>query len=477
MSASLSLACIADDFTGATDLANNLVRAGWRTLQLLGLPEEGKSFVNAAGEPLDEKQLFAQTDAVVVALKSRTIDPLQAQAMSLQAWQWLQAQGAKRCYFKVCSTFDSTDKGNIGPVADALMDALKADFAIVCPAFPAGGRTVFRGHLFVGDQLLSDSGMKDHPLTPMTDSNLVRVLQRQSKHRIGLIDYQTIAQGPKAIAQRIEQLKADGVRMAIADATSDQDLHVLGKLVMEQSLVVAGSGIAIGFEAPGARGQNPNGQSPPVEISSGQNPRGQNPHESVAFLPRQTGPGLILSGSCSLASQAQVKHFLQQSKTSNDLSLAIDPLKLARDERAKATWMQDYVACLARLFEQTSKAQAVHAKPRPPRLLVYATAQAESVKQVQDALGIDIASAWIEALMADLAKEAKRFGVRRFVVAGGETSGAVVQALDVKLLKIGAQIDPGVPWTESLQGFALALKSGNFGAEDFFTKALDLLDA
>ncbi|MEY3476550.1 MAG: hypothetical protein RLY65_950, partial [Pseudomonadota bacterium] len=231
MSASLSLACIADDFTGATDLANNLVRAGWRTLQLLGLPEEGKSFVNAAGEPLDEKQLFAQTDAVVVALKSRTIDPLQAQAMSLQAWQWLQAQGAKRCYFKVCSTFDSTDKGNIGPVADALMDALKADFAIVCPAFPAGGRTVFRGHLFVGDQLLSDSGMKDHPLTPMTDSNLVRVLQRQSKHRIGLIDYQTIAQGPKAIAQRIEQLKADGVRMAIADATSDQDLHVLGKLV------------------------------------------------------------------------------------------------------------------------------------------------------------------------------------------------------------------------------------------------------
>jgi uncharacterized protein YgbK (DUF1537 family) len=477
MSASLSLACIADDFTGATDLANNLVRAGWRTLQLLGLPEEGKSFVNAAGEPLDEKQLFAQTDAVVVALKSRTIDPLQAQAMSLQAWQWLQAQGAKRCYFKVCSTFDSTDKGNIGPVADALMDALKADFAIVCPAFPAGGRTVFRGHLFVGDQLLSDSGMKDHPLTPMTDSNLVRVLQRQSKHRIGLIDYQTIAQGPKAIAQRIEQLKADGVRMAIADATSDQDLHVLGKLVMEQSLVVAGSGIAIGFEAPGARGQNPNGQSPPVEISSGQNPRGQNPHESVAFLPRQTGPGLILSGSCSLASQAQVKHFLQQSKTSNDLSLAIDPLKLARDERAKATWMQDYVTCLARLFEQTSKAQAVHAKPRPPRLLVYATAQAESVKQVQDALGIDIASAWIEALMADLAREAKRFGVRRFVVAGGETSGAVVQALDVKLLKIGAQIDPGVPWTESLQGFALALKSGNFGAEDFFTKALDLLDA
>ena len=477
MSASLSLACIADDFTGATDLANNLVRAGWRTLQLLGLPEEGKSFVNAAGEPLDEKQLFAQTDAVVVALKSRTIDPLQAQAMSLQAWQWLQAQGAKRCYFKVCSTFDSTDKGNIGPVADALMDALKADFAIVCPAFPAGGRTVFRGHLFVGDQLLSDSGMKDHPLTQMTDSNLVRVLRRQSKHRIGLIDYQTIAQGPKAIAQRIEQLKADGVRMAIADATSDQDLHVLGKLVMEQSLVVAGSGIAIGFEAPGARGQNPNGQSPPVEISSGQNPRGQNPHESVAFLPRQTGPGLILSGSCSLASQAQVKHFLQQSKTSNDVSLAIDPLKLARDERAKATWMQDYVACLARLFEQTSKVQAVHAKPRPPRLLVYATAQAESVKQVQDALGIDIASAWIEALMADLAKEAKRFGVRRFVVAGGETSGAVVQALDVKLLKIGAQIDPGVPWTESLQGFALALKSGNFGAEDFFTKALDLLDA
>jgi uncharacterized protein YgbK (DUF1537 family) len=467
MSASLSLACIADDFTGATDLANNLVRAGWRTLQLLGLPEDGKSFVNAAGEPLDEKQLFAQTDAVVVALKSRTIDPLQAQAMSLRAWQWLQAQGAERCYFKVCSTFDSTDKGNIGPVADALMEALKADFAMVCPAFPAGGRTVFRGHLFVGDQLLSDSGMKDHPLTPMTDSNLVRVLQRQSRHRIGLIDYQTIAQGPNAIAERIEQLKAEGVRMAIADATSDQDLHVLGKLVMEQRLVVAGSGMAIGFEAPSTMGQSPN------RVSK----NGQSPSESVAFLPQQGGPGLILSGSCSLASQAQVKHFVQQSNISNDLCLAIDPLKLAKDEQAKAAWMQDYVACLERLFEQPLKAQAVSAKPRPLRLLVYATAQAESVKQVQDALGIDIASAWVESLMADLAKEAKRFGVKRFVVAGGETSGAVVQALDVKLLKIGAQIDPGVPWTESLQGFALALKSGNFGAEDFFTKALDLLDA
>ena len=454
MRSALSLACIADDFTGATDLANNLVRAGWRTLQLLGLPADGASFINAAGETLDPSRLFAQADAVVVALKSRTIDPQDAQAMSLQAWHWLQKQGARRCYFKICSTFDSTDRGNIGPVADALLEALQADFAIVCPAFPAGGRTVFRGHLFVGDELLSDSGMKDHPLTPMRESNLVRVLQRQSKHRIGLIDYQTVAQGMDAIQARIDELKAGSFRMAIADATSDEDLHQLGKLVMQQPLVVAGSGMAIGFAAP----------------------RAEEHSAEAAFFPSQSGPALILSGSCSLASQAQVKHFIEASRQSGDFCLELAPLALSKDEQAKKNWLHDFATCLEQLFEQGLLKHTRKGIPRAPRLLVYATADADSVKAVQQALGVEAASAWVESLMADLAKQAQRRGVRRFVVAGGETSGAVVQALDVKLLRIGAQIDPGVPWTESLQGFALALKSGNFGRDDFFTKALDLLD-
>jgi uncharacterized protein YgbK (DUF1537 family) len=454
MSSALSLACIADDFTGATDLANNLVRAGWRTLQLLGLPADGASFFDAAGERLEPRQLFAQADAVVVALKSRTIEPQKAQALSLQAWRWLKKHGARRCYFKICSTFDSTDQGNIGPVADALLEELQADFAIVCPAFPAGGRTVFRGHLFVGDQLLSDSGMKDHPITPMRDSNLIRVLQRQSRHRIGLIDYQTIAQGVDAIQARIEHLKANSVRMAIADATSDEDLHRLGKLVMQQSLVVAGSGVAIGFASPGV----------------------QQHREDAAFLPQQSGPGLILSGSCSLASQAQVKHFIEQARQSGDGCLELSPLALAHDEEAKNSWLQGFASCLERLFEQGVRMQTRKGFVRAPRLLVYATADADSVKAVQQVLGVEAASTWVESLMAELARLAQGRGVRRFVVAGGETSGAVVQALDVRLLKIGAQIDPGVPWTESLQGFALALKSGNFGCDAFFTKALDMLD-
>ena len=234
MTGALKLGAIADDFTGATDLANNLVRAGMRVVQVIGVPTG---------------PIAAEVDAVVVALKSRTIAPQAAIDQSLAALRWLQAQGAQQIYFKYCSTFDSTAAGNIGPVTEALMDALGSDFTIATPAFPDNGRTVFKGYLFVGDVLLSESGMKDHPLTPMTDANLVRVMQAQTRRKVGLIDHRTVAQGDGAIRERIATLRADGVGVAVVDAVSNDDLVRLGKALAGMPLVTAGSGVAIGLPA------------------------------------------------------------------------------------------------------------------------------------------------------------------------------------------------------------------------------------
>ena len=265
--AAILLGCIADDFTGATDLANNLVRGGMRVVQAIGVP---------AG-PLD-----TAADAVVVALKSRTIAAPEAVAQSLAALRWLQAQGARQIYFKYCSTFDSTAQGNIGPVAEALMDALGADFTIATPAFPDNQRTVFKGHLFVGDVLLSDSGMRDHPLTPMTDANLVRVLQAQCRRKVGLIDYKTVGAGAEAIARRIAQLRADGVAIAIVDALNNDDLLRLGPALKGMALVTAGSGVAIAL---------------PANF-------GLQASARAAELPRAGGMQAVVSGSCSAATHA-----------------------------------------------------------------------------------------------------------------------------------------------------------------------------
>jgi len=440
---SVHLGCIADDFTGATDLANNLVRTGWPTVLCLGLPQDGEA-----------PDLPDGTQAVVIALKSRTIPADAAVAESLAAWRWLRAVGAQQCYFKVCSTFDSTDRGNIGPVADALSQELDAPIAVVCPAFPGGGRTVFRGHLFVGDQLLSDSGMKDHPLTPMTDSNLVRVLQRQSRHRIGLIDYLTIAKGVSAIRGRLENLKSEQVRMAIADATCDADLEVLGAASQGLSLLVAGSGLALGIRPPGIR--------PPG------NPAGARP----GFVPQVRGPAVLLSGSCSSASLGQVRHYLGQARNTGDRALRVDPLELGRSSEARARFFAE-VDIELDAMQRVGRVQSA----RSPRMLVYATMPPEELRGVQQVLGRERASALVEEVMASVARRGLQRGIRRWVVAGGETSGAVAQALQVRLLRIGSQIDPGVPWTASGQGLALALKSGNFGGEDFFSRSLDMLDA
>jgi len=419
------LGCIADDFTGATDLANNLVRAGMRTVQTIGVPDASLKF---------------DADAVVVALKSRTIAPADAVAQSLAALAWLREAGCRQFYFKYCSTFDSTDRGNIGPVTDALMDALGTDFTIACPAFPAAGRTIFRGHLFVGDLLLSDSGMRDHPLTPMTDANLARVLQRQSAKKVGLLRYDTLAQGVEASRTAIAKLRADGVGIAIVDATSDADLMTMGEAFAELPLVTAGSGVAIGLPQNFRRA-------------------GLLPAEPVApALPRIAGPAVVLSGSCSQATLAQVAAW-----RGSRPAYQVDAMRVARGEP---------VAAEAAAFAREAQARGETA-------LIYASASPDEVRAVQQQLGRNEAGAMIERTLAEVARAMRAAGTRRFVVAGGETSGAVVQALDVKALRIGPQIDPGVPWTETVESepVALTLKSGNFGAVDFFAKSLALLDA
>ena len=418
----LTLGCIADDFTGATDLCNTLVKGGMRTVQLIGVPAEDV--------------VTPDTDAVVIALKSRTCPAEDAVAESLAALDWLRAAGARQYVFKYCSTFDSTDAGNIGPVADALLDALGEDLAIVCPAFPEAGRTIYRGHLFVGDQLLSDSPMKDHPLTPMTDSNLVRVMGRQTSHRVGLVPLDVVSQGAAAISGALATLRQGGVRYAVVDVVEDGDLLAIGAACAEIALVTGGSGVAMGL---------------PENFRQA----GLLQDDAVAAYPAVDGSAAVLSGSCSAATQRQVA-----TMAAHGAAFAIDPLALADEQDVVGealTW------ATARLADG------------PP--LIYATAAPESVRAVQDRLGRERAGALVEEAMAAIARGLAAAGVRRFVVAGGETSGAVVKALGVLGLRIGPQIDPGVPWTTSLgePAYALALKSGNFGSDDFFTKALALL--
>ncbi len=415
------LGCIADDFTGATDLANMLVRAGMRTVQTIGVPGA------------DDEAIAADADAIVVALKSRTIAAADAVQQSLAALQWLRAQGCSRFFFKYCSTFDSTDYGNIGPVAEALMAALDTDFTLACPAFPENGRTIFRGHLFVGDVLLNASGMEHHPLTPMRDPNLVPVLQRQSQGKVGLLRYDTVMRGAQAARDQAQRLRADGVKLAIADAVSNDDLIVLGEAFGDLPLLTGGSGLALGLPAQYRRAGL---------ITE---------HGNAAQLPAVADSAIVLSGSCSRATNAQVAHW-----RASRPAFQIDPLALAEGQP---------VVVEALDFVQRHAGQPV---------LVYATSAPERVAQVQKTLGVERAGKLVEDALGRIARALHADGVRRFVVAGGETSGAVVQALDVRALRIGPQIDPGVPWTATIgdDPVALALKSGNFGTVDFFEKAL-----
>ena len=418
------LGAIADDFTGATDLAAMLVRNGMRTVQRIGVP--------AVSDPVPD------ADAVVVALKSRTAPAAEAVAESLAALAWLRAAGARQVFFKYCSTFDSTEAGNIGPVADALLAALDGGFALACPAFPANARSVFQGHLFVGSVLLNESGMEHHPLTPMTDANLVRVLSRQTDGTVGLVPYATVAQGAVAIRRAMTVLKEQGRRYAIVDAVDDAHLMAIGEAAAGHALITGGSGVAMGL--------------PENFRRAGLLPARTDP----AALPSVTGPAAVLAGSCSRATLGQVAFARDHVPV-----FTLDPLATP-----DAASLAD--AALAWAADRLGDAPVVIAASAPP----------DQVAALQRRLGREAAGALIEAALARIAAGLVARGVRRLVVAGGETSGAVVRQLGVRSLRIGAEIDPGVPWTYaegSGPALLLALKSGNFGARDFFLKAFEVL--
>lgn len=420
----MRLGCIADDLTGATDLALMLAREGLKTVQTIGVPEQDLDLSDA--------------DAVVVALKSRTNPAREAVAMSLAAAETLKAQGAGNLFFKYCSTFDSTDEGNIGPVAEELLRFAGGDFTLACPAFPANGRTVYRGHLFVNGVPLHESPMKDHPLTPMRDSNLVRVLQRQTRLPVGLVAYEDVDAGVDAVRAAFRREREAGHRIVIVDALSDQHLRTIGLAAADLALITGGSGVAMGlpeaFRAEGGVG-------------------GGATNAGFAAPP---GRAAILAGSCSAATREQIEIALSAGLP----AFRLDPLALAAgalSPQAVLHWI------------------AAQDATRP--VLVYSSADPEEVRRVQAELGREQAGEAVERALAAIARALAERGYTRLIVAGGETSGAVVGALDVKALAIGPEIDPGVPWTRTRSGqdLALALKSGNFGAPDFFLKAWDLL--
>jgi 3-dehydrotetronate 4-kinase len=412
------LGAVADDFTGASDLANTLARGGMQTIQFVGTP--------ASAAPSD-------CEAGVVALKTRSIAVADAVRQSLEAARWLLDQGCRQLVFKYCSTFDSTPQGNIGPVAEALLDLTGAEVAVVCPAFPKTGRRLFMGYLFVGDRLLNESGMEKHPLTPMTDADIRRWLGYQVKGKVGHIPLAAVNRGSEAVTGAFSAEAGAGRRLVVADAVEDDDLLTLGKAIAGHRLVTGGSGIALGlpanFRAAGLLA------------------------DRAAQLPVAEGPGVVLCGSCSVASQEQVQAYLE-----GEAGLRVDPAELLAGRisaGAAAAWVHER--------------QQQGAAP-----IVYSTADPTAVAGAQQAYGKAQTAEAIEHFFGDLARLLADAGTRRIVVGGGETSGAVVEALGGGDLRIGAEIDPGVPALVTDRGgpLGLALKSGNFGSLDFFAKAL-----
>ena len=404
----MKLGCIGDDFTGSSDLANTLAKGGMRVTQYSGVPKG----------PAD-----ASVEAGVVALKSRSIDPQDAIAMSLSALHWLKDQGCTQFFFKYCSTFDSTAAGNIGPVTDALAEALDAHQVIVCPAFPGAGRSVYQGHLFVNDVLLNESGMQNHPLTPMVDPDLRRCMAAQSRYSIGHVPMQAVFQGALAIRAALNKQQDAGHRHVVIDAIRDSDLLRIGEAAADLPLITGGSGVALGLPA--------------------------NFGCSAGTVPwsGQAGRAVALSGSCSNTTRAQVARHALHSATREIIAADVIEGRLTALEMA--TWLVS--------------------QPGVP--LAYSSADPDVVRAVQDKYGRDGSAAALEGFFADVARRCRDAGVSRIITAGGETSGAVVEGLGLKTLQIGPEIDPGVPALRTGADLVIALKSGNFGAEDFFEKA------
>jgi len=422
----LSLGCIADDYTGASDLANTLTRAGLRTVQTIGVPSADLA--------------LPEVDAVVVSLKSRSIEAGLAVTRSRAAEQWLRGRGCQHILFKICSTFDSTDAGNIGPVMDALRTDSGDSIVLVTPAFPETGRTVYQGNLFVGAVPLNESPLKDHPLNPMHDSNLVRVLAQQSKTKVGLIDLATLTRGADAVRAKLADLAAKGIGAAIVDAVFDRDLETIGQVALDHRLSVGASGIGLGL----ARGLVASGK-----VRS--NARGAMPETSVG------GPAACLAGSCS---QATLQQIAGAEKVMPVLHLDPERVVAGKDEAQRAlAWAKD------RLGEGP--------------ILIASSSTPDHVAALQSRHGRDAAGHAIEQAMADIAEGLVQSGVRRLVVAGGETSGAVVDRLQIPGFLVGAEIAAGVPVLRAVGiksgEMLLALKSGNFGGPEFFSDALALM--
>ncbi|EFL87751.1 3-oxo-tetronate kinase [Ahrensia sp. R2A130] len=409
------IGCIGDDFTGSSDLANTLSKAGMRTVQYTGVPD-GPADVEAA--------------AGVVALKTRSIAPADAVEQSLAALRWLLDQGCQQIVFKYCSTFDSTAEGNIGPVADALAEALEAARVIVCPAFPGTGRSIYQGHLFVGDKLLSESGMENHPLTPMTDSDLRRWMALQSKHSVGHVSAADVWAGSEAVKAALDREHDAGHRHIVVDAVRDEDLLEIGRAAKGLPLVTGGSGVAMGLPANFDEFEA-------VDVRSA--------------WTRQAGRALAVSGSCSNATRAQVA---------------------LHAEAAPAMMVDAADVIEGKVSAQSALDWALAADGLP---LVYSSADPAVVRDIQERYGRERAAGAVEEFFAELVRLAVAAGFTRIITAGGETSGAVVEGLALNTLEIGPEIDPGVPALRAGPGLVVALKSGNFGAPDFFAKADALL--
>ena len=412
------LGCIGDDFTGSSDLGNTLTRAGMRTVQYVGTPRSPAA---------------PEVEAGIVALKSRSIPAREAVRLSLEALDWLRAQGCRQILFKYCSTFDSTPDGNIGPVAEALADALDAGRVIVCPAFPATGRAVFQGHLFVGSRLLNESGMQDHPLTPMTDPDIRRWLSRQVTGTVGLVPADVVAEGPGAVRNRLAAEDAAGHRLIVADAVRDEDLVTLGRAAAGLPLVTGGSGIALGL--PGVFRE--------AGLLSGR---------AGDWTP-QDGPAAVLAGSCSATTRAQVDRH-------------------ARLHPAREIPADDVMSSAV-----TAEGLAGWALAQEGIPLLYTSADPDAVRAAQRRHGREAVADAVEGLFARTARALVEGGASRLVTAGGETSGAVVEGLALDRLEIGPEIDPGVPVMRAGPSLAIALKSGNFGGPDFFERAVATMAA
>ena len=417
------LGCIADDFTGATDLASMLARSGVNVSLRIGVP-------------LSTPENTAEIE--VIALKTRSISASKAIEESLSALKWLKEAGAKKYFFKYCSTFDSTAEGNIGPVSEALMNELKVDQTIYCPAFPENGRSIYMGNLFVGQKLLSESSMKDHPLTPMNDSNLMRLLSAQVSRRVGLADRIVVNSGVNSLKEKLISLKENDVPHVIVDAVADTDLDTIASACQDMDFITGGSALAM----PLAEFYKASGK-----ISANDN----------SFMNKKLNTGsIILSGSCSEMTIIQVKNFIQRGAA----AFQLDPIDLAENGIKKVLdWLssQDFTK----------------------NIIIYATSDPDTVKKVQAELGVDMAGKIVEQGLSECAIAARELGIKNFIIAGGETSGAITKALNIRQLDIGIEIAPGVPWTFSGKRnnqIALSLKSGNFGSEEFFTEALSKLE-